>query len=682
MNRNLFRCVILVLMLMSAAVHGQTYKKFMKQGNRHYKAGYYEKAINYYKKALKLKKGNVKATYQLGLAYLYSPDELPALEHLRKVYFLDPKIDKHIEYQLGLAYTYHMRFDEARQSFERYAQKGASRKSDVERRIRQCIAADSLSRNPLNVEIINLEQVNSRFNDYTPLILDNGNMLVFTSNRPGSTGGLKLYDGTYYEDIYFAKKQGDEWGPVSQLGLSVNVKYHDAAGSISPDGNFLYMYYEYSGGNIYKSRRTGDYFDEPVPLSEEINSVFWETSATITGNGNTLYFASERPGGFGGLDIYRSELGKDGEWLPAVNLGDKVNTEYNEDAPYVTPDGTRLYFGSSGHPGMGGEDIYYVDLVDGRPGEVVNLGYPINSVFNDNYFMPTPDLKEGFFASMRPGGLGMADMYQVRLEHHSPKPVMAANTTVPAVPEQPKQEEPVEKVAPIEEPATVYYDEELLKKQENHDVVTVLRGKVIDSETGEALQAELKLVDNTSNKILARVQTDDKTGDFELVIPHGGNYGVSTRKEGYLFNSLNFELPEFQEFQELDTHIIMRRAEAGSKVVLKNIFFDFGKSDLRTESLGELDRILELLQDNPNLVVQINGHTDNVGNSLANKILSKKRAESVVNYLIGRGISDTRLSAKGFGEERPLVSNDDEVDGREINRRTEIEIIRNESVGG
>ncbi len=648
----------------------------MKQGDRNYRAGYYEKAINYYKKALKLKKGNVKATYSLGLAYLYSQDELPALEHLRKVYFLDPKIDKDIEYQLGIAYTYHLRFDEARQAFERYAEKRASKRSDVDRRLMQCISADSLMKHALNVEITNLTEINSKFNDYTPLPLNNGKAIIFTSNRPGSTGGLKLYDGSYYEDIYIVHKKDDGWGAVNKLGREVNLKYHDAAGSISPDGETLYLYYEYSGGNIYTSKRTGDYFDEPIPLGSEINSVFWETSASITGNGNTLYFASERPGGFGGLDIYRSERGKDGEWQPAVNLGDKINTPYNEDAPYITPDGKRLYFGSSGHPGMGGEDIYYVEIKDGKPGSPVNLGYPINSVFNDNYFSPSEDLTEGYFASMRPGGLGMADMYHVTLAPEPKKgnPVVADTKAIPektSVPEQPKQEE--------EKMASVYFDEELLKKKETEDVVTVLKGQVIDESTGKPLQAEIKLVDNTSNKVLARVQTDPVTGDFELVIPHGGNYGVSTRRTGYLFNSLNFELPEFQEFQEIDTHILMRRAEAGSKVILKNIFFDFGKSNLRTESLAELDRIKELLTDNPNLVVQINGHTDNVGNSLANKILSKKRAESVVDYLIAQGVEASRLSAKGFGEERPLVSNDDEIDGREINRRTEIEILRNES---
>ena len=160
------------------------------------------------------------------------------------------------------------------------------------------------------------------------------------------------------------------------------------------------------------------------------------------------------------------------------------------------------------------------------------------------------------------------------------------------------------------------------------------------------------------------------------MIPHGGNYGVATERKGYLFNSINFNLPQFAEYQEIDTHIIMVKAEVGSKVVLKNIFFDVGKSDLKSESIAEVENIRELLLVNTALKVQINGHTDNSGNAASNKVLSLKRASSVVNYLTSQGIAASRLSAKGFGSDRPIVSNDDEAGGREINRRTEIEIIR------
>ena len=160
-----------------------------------------------------------------------------------------------------------------------------------------------------------------------------------------------------------------------------------------------------------------------------------------------------------------------------------------------------------------------------------------------------------------------------------------------------------------------------------------------------------------------------------MFIPHGGNYGVTTESQGYLFNSINFSLPKFAEYQEIDTHIIMVRAEVGSKVVLRNIFFDIGKFNLKDQSISEVEKVLDLLLNNPQLKVQINGHTDNTESVATNKSLSLKRASAVVDMLISKGIEQARVSAKGYGPERPIVSNDDEQEGREINRRTEIEIV-------
>jgi outer membrane protein OmpA-like peptidoglycan-associated protein len=219
----------------------------------------------------------------------------------------------------------------------------------------------------------------------------------------------------------------------------------------------------------------------------------------------------------------------------------------------------------------------------------------------------------------------------------------------------------------------------IIQLHKDMKIVTVLKGKVIDETSAAPLAAVITLVDNTNQHIIAKINSNPQTGDFELVIPHGGNYGVATEKAGYLFNSINFNVPQFAEYQEIDTHILMVKAEVGSKIVLKNIFFDVGKTDLKGESIAELEKIKELLSTNSHLKVQINGHTDNTGNAATNMTLSLKRSEAVIQYLIEHGIDANRLQAKGFGSERPLVSNDDEQGGREINRRTEIEII--EAVG-
>ena len=202
-----------------------------------------------------------------------------------------------------------------------------------------------------------------------------------------------------------------------------------------------------------------------------------------------------------------------------------------------------------------------------------------------------------------------------------------------------------------------------------------MRGKVIDENTAAPLNAIVTLVDNENGKVLSKIYSDPTTGDFELHIPHGGNYGVTTESVGYLFNSINFNLPKFAEYQEIDTHIIMVKTEIGSKVVLRNIFFDVGKFNLKDQSISEIQNVQELLTKNPELKVQINGHTDNTGDANSNKSLSLKRANAVVDYLISKGVDQTRVSAKGFGSERPIVSNDDESGGREVNRRTEIEVV-------
>src|SRR6185436_18333971 len=189
------------------------------------------------------------------------------------------------------------------------------------------------------------------------------------------------------------------------------------------------------------------------------------------------------------------------------------------------------------------------------------------------------------------------------------------------------------------------------------------------------LYAQIVLVDNKTNKLLTRAYTNKKTGVFIIIIPHGGNYGVSTSCDGYLFNSMNFDVPAFAESQTIETAIIMTKAQVGAKSILKNIFFDSGKSNFRDESIGELDMIVNLLRTNSRLRVQINGHTDSFGDNATNKALSLKRAQSVVDYLIKQGIDASRLKAVGYGEEKPVVSNDDEIEGREVNRRTEIEVV-------
>jgi len=657
--------VFLLIIICSSALHGQSFRKSLKKGDQYLNVSDFSKAITYYKKALKAKPGNADATYGLGLAYLFDFRIDEALKELTLVRKLNPNIGNNIDYYLGLAHQYDYNFEEAVKYFELYGDQKRKNRFKADLHIEECLIADSLYKNPKLVLVENLGQlVNSPYHDYTPALMADGKTLYFTSNRAGSTGGRKLRDGSFYEDIYSSSLQNGQWSKPQKLGKNLNGDYHDAIASISPDGKTLFVYSEEGNGDIYYSNLVDSAWTYPLPLSNKINSIFWETSVSITADGQTIYFASDRPDGYGGLDIYKSTKGADGEWGTAQNLGPTVNTQASEDAPMIHPDGHTLYFSSTGHQGMGGYDIYYSKLEGKEFQTPVNIGYPINTVYDDNFFVISADLKHAYYASRKPDGLGMVDIYHVDMEakiekeedaQPEPAPVLAENTVTAA------EVEP-EVALEITEP-------------EAKAVVTVFKGKVLDAKTGLPVGAEVKMIDNKNNTLTAKAFADSQTGEFELIVPEGGNYGVSTSKTGYLFNSINFDLPQFSEYQEIDVSILLDKAEVGTKMVLKNIFFDSGSSDLRTESLGELEVIKDLLMNSPDLRVQINGHTDDIGNSVYNKLLSKKRAQSVVDYLIANGINTKRLEAKGFGEEQPLVSNDDEIGGREINRRTEIEIL-------
>jgi len=659
--------LLLAIFLLSIVAHAQDQKTLVATGDKYYGKKDYKNALAAYLAAQDLNPDDAAVNFKIGLTYLYSETKSKAASYISKAYRLNPAVNPDIDYHLGIAFQNTNEFQKAIEHFENFKKKKANLSSIVDEKIAECHIADSLSQNELNVIIENLGPVNTPYSDYSPIISADGNTLIFTSNRTDDPAKVKANQN--FEDIYFTTKQGNTWAAPKPISPNINIKYNDAAASLSPDGKTLFLYYEEGEGDIYTSTLTGDQWSKPEPLNKNINTaMFWETCASVTADGKKLFFASNRPGGIGELDLYVSQLDSKGEWGKAVNLGPVINTPENEDSPYIHHDGVTLYFSSDGHPRLGNSDIFVTEFVNNKWKKPENMGYPLNSWEYDGFFTLSPDKKKGYFSTAKEGGLGDADIYSITFLEPKykvkPKPEVVAAV----------QKAAEEKVK-TEIPKSEEFVDASIQAKKAQKVVTLLKGRVIDESNAAPLGAVISLVDNATNKVMAKINANPLTGEFELIIPHGGNYGVATEKAGYLFNSINFALPEFAEYQEIDTHIIMVKAEVGSKVVLKNIFFDIGKSDLKTESVAEVENIRELLITNPNLKVQINGHTDNSGNAASNKALSLKRASSVVTYLVGHGIAAERVSAKGYGSERPIVSNDDETGGREINRRTEIEII-------
>jgi len=656
--------LLLLLSLFHLPVFSQDQKALIAAGDKSYAKKEYKNALASFLAAQEINPDDASLNFKIGLTYLYSETKSKAASYIDKAYRLNPAVNPDIDYHLGIAFQNTNEFKKAIEHFERFKKKKKQLSSIADQKISECHIADSLSQNELNVIIENLGvAVNTVYNDYSPIISADGNTLIFTSNRTDDPSKAK--SNANYEDIYVTYKKGNVWTSPKLISANINIRYNDAAASLSPDGKTLFLYYEEGEGDIYTSTLTGEEWSKPAPLNKNINTaMFWETCASVSADGKRLFFASNRPGGIGELDLYVSQQDNKGDWGKAVNLGPVVNTPENEDSPFIHHDGVTLYFSSDGHPRLGNSDIFFSEFKNNKWSKPENMGYPLNSWEYDGFFTLSPDKKKGYFSTVKEGGLGDADIYSITFldPKYKPKPKPVAAVSEQKVkPELPKQEEFIDPV---------------IKLHQDMKVVTLLKGKVIDESNAAPLGAIISLVNNETNEVITRINANPLTGEFELVIPHGGNYGVATERKGYLFNSINFNLPQFAEYQEIDTHIIMVKAEVGSKVVLKNIFFDVGKADLKSESIAEVENIRELLLVNSALKVQINGHTDNSGNAASNKVLSLKRATAVVDYLTSKGIAATRLSAKGFGSDRPIVSNDDEAGGREINRRTEIEIVK------
>lgn len=654
--------LVMLVLAMSFCAQAQNLRELLTKGDNFFKKKDYENALSTYLQGYTIAPDDPETNFKVGISFLHSEKKSKALEYIQKAYDTRPEVDIDIDYHLAQAYQYDHQYDKAITFYENFKKKNRKLSDIANHKISECQIGDSLLQHPIYVNIKNAGNIiNSSFHEYSPLLTSDGNTMIFTSNRALSDQQVK--EGTNYEDIYITHRQGEEWSEPQKISEQLNHEFHDAACSISPDGKTLFLYYEEGAGDIYVSNLGPDGWSAPEPLNKNINSPHhWETSACISADGQKLFFTSNRPGGYGELDIYVSTRDAKGGWGKAVNLGPNINTPFHEDSPFIHADGVTLYFSSDGHPTMGSNDIFKSELVDGKWSKPKNLGYPINSIDYDGFFILSPDKKTGYYSAMREDGRGNADIFIINFLDPPPPPVVEDTVVVAQiVEEQPK--DPEDYVDPI------------IEIHKEMKIVTVLKGTVIDELTSTPVHATISLVNNETNTVVARITSKHGTGEFELTIPHGGNYGVATEAPGYLFNSINFNLPQFAEYQEIDTHILMVKAEVGSKVVLKNIFFDTGKSAIKHESIAELEKIHQLLLANPLLKVQINGHTDNTGTASTNMVLSLQRAESVVNYLVEKGIDRSRVTGKGFGSERPLVSNDDEQEGREINRRTEIEII-------
>ncbi|WP_018344726.1 OmpA family protein [Cytophaga aurantiaca] len=659
-----------LLLSLSYITQAQNEKRYIKDGDAAKAAGDNPTALRLYLEAYKLNKTNASLNNKIGIQYIKSDYPHKCLSFFESAYKLDPKVDPDILFNLGVANQENLRFAEA---IDFYTQFRATLPSSspllkkVDRRLYECANGIEFMAKPVDVKIESVGKVlNSTSPDFAPVISADEKVMIFTSRRPGSTGGLLDETGQYYEDIYISKKVNGQWGTPQNIGANINTDGHDASIALSADGSELFIYKDDGSGDIYycKERPDGSW-SKPLPIEGSVNSrSSYENAAAVSPDGNTLFFASNREGGYGGLDLYMVKMNDKGFWGKPVNLGPVINTEEDDEGPFMDFDGMTLYFSSRAHKGMGGYDIFktYYDSTRSEWTDPINMGYPINTADNDIYFVLSGDGSHGYYASAKDDGVGEKDIYMISMPPREDKQALIAKMKAMNLDVQPVVTTPDPLPVPVVATAML---------------PITIKGVIKDADTGLPIVTSIQLTD-ANGELVAVVQANDK-GMYSFVVHNAAatQYTLSAEKDGYGFVNKTFNVPgQTSSAQEITQNLALKKLAVGNIYVLRNIYFDFDKATLKQASNKELNNLLQLLEKNPGMQIEISGHTDSKGSDEYNRVLSKRRAQAVVNWLVSKGISKDRLSYEGYGETRPLASNDDEEDGRELNRRTEFKIIK------
>lgn len=592
----------------------------------HYGYGRDNLAAEELEKALGQDPEFIEAHILMAQIYMSRKDYQQAVQSYQKSIEIDPKFWHATYFSLAKAQMKVDAFDDAIENLDLFlADKKLSPAMRVgaEEAMKQAKFASNAIKNPVPFDPKNCgPMINTDKDEYWPTITaDNQTFILTRSVMPRET-----------EDFYISEKGPDgTWQMSRNVGRPINTPDNEGALSLSPDGQFVFFVAcqrEDSKGScdLYIAKRSGNLWMKPMNLGS-INSSKWDSSPTFSSDGRTLYFSSARNGGVGGMDIWRTKF--DGKrWSTPENVRE-INTKKDEIAPFIHPDDQTLYFASSGHPGMGGLDLFLArKKEDGAWDTPMNMGYPINTNSEEQglFVNATGDL--AYISSAREGGYGRLDIYSFEL-----------------------------------------YDEARPR------MVTYSKGKVYNVFTKEPLGAVCELIDVETEELIVSTASDDKDGEFLVCLPVNKDYALHVSKEGYLFYSETFSLTE--EGTSADPFVLdvpLQPKEAGRSVVLKNVFFNTAKYDLLPQSQAELNKLVDFLKNDPTMKIELGGHTDNKGDKASNQLLSEQRAKAVLDYLVSKEISADRLTYKGYGDTQPVDTNDT-PEGRKRNRRTEFKIL-------
>lgn len=617
----------------NAQISYRAAKRNYKQGVSLYKNKKYKEALEYFTQAEEAYSDIGLFNSYTGVSYFEINEAAKAIPYLEKAKLMVE--DRNIYLYLGKSYHLTHDFDKAISSLQLYHKKlkdtERAEQAEYEKYMNFCQNGIDLKNNAIEVEIVNLgDHVNSSFPEYHPVVSADESTLIFTSRRSDSKGGkLDPKDLRFYEDIYIASKDSNTWSKPVGIGNKINTDNHDACIALSADGQQMLIYRAHSGGgDIYLSTLEGTIWTSPKNLGPNINSPAWESSGSISADNNVIFFTSNKKGGIGGTDVYMSRRLENGEFGPAVLLGPQVNTPEDEISPFIHADGKTLYFSSRSHLSMGGFDIFSVKI-DMETGELLsspeNIGFPISTAGDDFNFSWSADNSRAYFSSLRQEGKGEHDIY-------------------------------------------------MLERNIALTPLIVWKGTVRDCITQLAIDAEIIVSDNATGKIVGKYKPNSSSGKYTIILHAGRNYNIAVESENYAFHSENINIPTLDSYKEIEAEICLNPIVKGTTITLRNIFFDFDKATLRPESRLELERLHVFLENYSEIRIEIAGHTDSEGGEEYNDKLSQRRAESVYAYLIKKGVNKKRLITKGYGQTRPVATNET-IEGRQLNRRTEITII-------
>jgi outer membrane protein OmpA-like peptidoglycan-associated protein len=626
---------------------------------------FYWKALANFEKAYKFNPSSAELNFKMGVCYAHSSYKENCVKYILAAHKLNPEVHPFIDYYMGVAKQLTHDFDEASKFYEKFELE--YRKADrfgkfVKQRKTECIAGKKTYASPIRAWVDHVPELSTEYNDYAPSITMDGEEMVLTSDRPNTHTANEV--GKYDDDIYTSTLVNGKWQTPKPIKGNINTEQDDISNNFSYNGTKMLMNKINSAGNfdIYETFLKGDSWSDPVSFARNINLKSNDIYASYNFNDKLIYYSKDKDGGTNGFDIMVSGVmnRKNREYgLPNREMA--VSSNFNDGPIYLHPDGKTMYFASEGFNSMGGYDIFVSKkLKTGYWGEPENLGYPINTPYDDFFFAATANGKFAYIASNREGGKGGYDIYKVTFWGPEKDPALATQDYLLASIAKPIQDPELAGEVKVTTSANL----------------TVFKGKTLDALTKKAVEAIIEITDNTSGKVTEKFTTNSATGKFLISLPSGGNYGIAVKADGYLFHSENFDIPAGSAYNLINKTIELKNIKIGSKIALRNIFFDTGKSGLRSESNAELDRLVKLMKDVPTLKIELSGHTDNTGSAKGNISLSQDRAEAVVGYLVSKGIAKTRMTAKGYGSSSPIATNDTS-DGRQENRRTEFEITGN-----